>query len=173
MIGIWSKKGVQFSILIAWVAFTILAFRYFTYERLIDFDVNGQLLEANVDTFRKQLSQEFFAGLALPANSIINFTEPDCSCNKVTQIHINGLATTANKQNMSVLNMQPKNSQLVTSTPSVVITDSNSDVVYFGPYGAGLGCSNTDGLAQTVLDNYIKGFAANMIVADVKGCYCH
>lgn len=173
MIGIWSKRRIQFSILIVWVAFTILAFRYFTFERLIDFDLEGQLQGTNTGTFRELLSQEYFSGLALPANSIINFINPECGCNKVTQIHINGLVKSAHTQHMSVLNMQPNRSSLVTSTPSVVITDSNSEVVYFGPYGAGLGCSNTEGLAQTIFDNYIKGFSANMIVADVKGCYCH
>ncbi|MEP0354157.1 MAG: DUF6436 domain-containing protein [Paraglaciecola sp.] len=173
MIDTWSKKRVQFGVLLAWVAFTIFAFRYFTFERLIEFDLNGQLEGTNTAVFRTLLSQEYFSGLALPANTIINFISPECGCNKVTQIHINGLVKSAHKQRMSVLNMEPNHSSLVTSTPSVVITNNNSEVVYFGPYGAGLGCSNTEGLAQTVFDNYIKGFSADMIVADVKGCYCH
>ena len=173
MIMIWSRRCVQFYLLVGWLGFTLVAFRYFTFERLIDFDVDGLLLDINTLAFEQQLSVDMFDGLALPVNSIINFTDQECRCNKVSQIHINGLKATARKHEFTVLDVNPKESELVTSTPSVAITNNSGELVYFGPYGAGVSCSKTNGLAQTALDNYIKGYSVNMIVADVKGCYCH
>ena len=59
---------------------------------------------------------------------------------------------------------------VIPSTPSVAFADKKGGILYFGPYGLGLGCSDTVGYAKTMLGNYLKGYSANILVKDAKGC---
>ncbi|WP_413699741.1 DUF6436 domain-containing protein [Psychromonas sp. KJ10-10] len=61
---------------------------------------------------------------------------------------------------------------IIPSTPSVAIISNMGEVIYYGPYGQGIACSQTAGYAQTMLKNYLKGYIGNVVIKDAKGCYC-
>ena len=108
-----------------------------------------------------------------PERAIIHFTQTGCHCNNVSQRHIDSLNKQANASQFSVSSLQAGQLEgLIPATPAVAIIDQGK-LVYFGPYGQGIGCSQTSGFAQTVLNNLQKGFAANLVVSDARGCYCN
>jgi hypothetical protein len=165
-------KKRHLTIVGVWIIFTVLAFAYFSTERLVNFDVDNKLLEVDhlqlgryLETY--QSSQE--NGLA---NSVIHFSKPNCTCQKFSQDHIQDINKMAEDNQFSVTNVVLEQHDIIPATPSVAILDTFGEVIYFGPYGQGLGCSQTSGFAQTMLNNFVKGFSANIIIREAKGCYC-
>jgi len=78
----------------------------------------------------------------------------------------------ATNNDFNVINKTLTSDSLIPSTPSIAIIDDNGNTLYFGPYGEGIGCSQTGGYAKTMLNNYILGYSDQLIVTSAKGCYC-
>lgn len=174
MLALNSKvKKRHISIVIIWLSFTILAFAYFAKARLVNFDVDKKLHGIDHLQLATYL-QDFRATDSLGSGyRVIHFSQSNCDCQKVSQKHILELNKMAEDNQFSVVNVVVNKHEVIPATPSVAILGASGDVIYFGPYGQGLGCSQTSGFAQTMLNNLLKGFTANIIVDQAKGCYCH
>lgn len=166
-----NRKYFQISILISWLIFTFIGFMYFTFERLSEFDPNGVLKNISRNQFTQSFLDEKIAMSG--SNTIIHFYQTDCACNNSSETHIQQLNDVATKNNYSFVSLEVDNALLVPSTPSVAIINETNELVYYGPYGEGLGCSQTNGFALTVMNNHLLGYSANLIVQSAKGCYCN
>ena len=159
-------------IVAVWLMFTVVAFAYFSKERLVNFDIDNKLQEVDhlqLGNYLKTYNPSQNNGLA---NSVIHFSKPNCTCQKFSQDHIQDINKMAEDNQFSVTNVVIEQHDIIPATPSVAILDAFGEVIYFGPYGQGLGCSQTSGFAQTMLNNFVKGFSANIVVKEAKGCYC-
>lgn len=152
----------------SWLGITVAAFSYFINNRLVSFDANEKLAAVDHQQLAKSLTQ--YAELG--TNTVLHFSQPNCQCQQYSTAHIQDLTKLAKSNNFNVKNITINQHALLPATPSVAILDSVGNVVYFGPYGEGLACSQTSGYAQTILNNFVKGFAANLVIKSAQGCYC-
>jgi hypothetical protein len=107
--------------------------------------------------------------------TVYHFVDKRCHCTALTQSHksvIDGIAT---NDGFNVVNVDLEDSKFVpfiSSTPAILITDENENLLYVGPYSIGLDCSADNSLVDVVLSNYRQGFSSPTIISDAKGCYC-
>lgn len=162
----------QLMIVAIWVIFTLLAFGYFIADKLVDFDKQGKLkavtkqqLSSSLNVYLKDAGQD-------SENTILHFSQANCQCQQVSQSHIQGLDKIALANEFNVINVRLDGHHFIPATPSVAIVNRDGGIIYFGPYGSGLACSQTSGYAQTMLKNFLKGYEASFIVKQASGCYC-
>lgn len=165
-------KKRHLTIVVVWISFTVLAFAYFAKEKLVIFDINNKLQGVDHLQLATYLKNDFSSGTQGLGKKVIHFSKPDCDCQKFSLDHIQDINKIANDNQFGIMNVVLEQHEIIPATPSVAILDESGDVIYFGPYGQGLGCSQTSGFAQTMLNNFVKGFSANIIIREAKGCYC-
>ncbi|PKF61752.1 hypothetical protein CW745_10585 [Psychromonas sp. psych-6C06] len=162
----------QWLILIFWIVFTVSAFAYFTSDRLIDFDADDKLQGMDA----KKLSPHFEVYIKnTPVENkktILHFSTPDCECQINIKSHSKAIDRLAKRNAFQVQHITIDEHDVIPSTPSIAVLGNDGQVVYFGPYGQGLTCNETSGFAQTVLNNYLKGYANNIVIKEAQGCYC-
>ncbi|MFT6900264.1 MAG: hypothetical protein ACJAXS_000426 [Colwellia sp.] len=163
----------QLGVLTVWIVFTLSAFSYFVKGRLVDFDKSNKLTGIDYqeisNDFTRYTHQEKKAG----RTTLLHFSTISCDCQVFSEKHIQDLNKIANANHFIIKNIIVEQHNIIPSTPSVALIDESGEVVYFGPYGQGLACSKTTGYAQTMLNNYLKGYNANIVVKEAKGCYCN
>lgn len=155
-----------------WCVFTIVAFAYFITSKLVNFDPQNKL--QHIDNKKLYSALQPYA-INMPQglkNKIMHFYGPNCKCQQYSEKHIKAINNIAAKADFEIINIALTQHDIIPATPSVAITNSIGEVIYFGPYGEGLACSQTSGYAQTVLNNFLKGYADNTIISQAKGCYC-
>ncbi|MDG1750634.1 MAG: DUF6436 domain-containing protein [Thalassotalea sp.] len=155
-----------------WLLFTIVAFSYFISKNLVPFDAFEKLKGLKTHEVAKHFEKYILKENATSSPTILHFTNDSCRCNKFSQKHIDGINIIADVNQINVLSITINEDQLIPSIPSVAIIDQLGELIYFGPYGEGASCSKTSGFAKTILKNHIKGYSANLVVNDAKGCYC-
>lgn len=142
-----------------------------------------------------------FSGSALPlapgksaSNKplVVHFIDPDCTCNRFSEPHINHLSIYAlrNTTNRVVYSHPPPERRLllhelennalvkkllpyIPASPAVAIWDKHGSLAYFGPYSSGAICGRGDDLVQYTLDNLKRGDNPSWTNQEVVGCYCH
>ena len=160
---------IQISIIVIWLGVTIAAFAYFISSKLVDFNDNNKINYLDSHKLADSLKQYIE-----PTNrsTVLHFKQPDCQCQQFSEAHIKDINNIALANNFNVKNITIKGDALLPATPSVAILNNLGEVVYFGPYGEGLACSQTSGFAESMLTNFIKGYSADLIIEEAKGCYC-
>lgn len=164
----------HYIVLFLWLALTLLMAMYFITNRLALFDPNNKLLgKEGSDIIQSVREITALKNLGL-SNTIIHFTNDSCSCTKYSEDHKAAIDEKAKLDGFTVININLPSELLtiIPSTPSILIMDDAEDLLYFGPYSAGLACSKSNGYVEVVLKNYSKGYNSNLILSDVKGCYC-
>lgn len=160
----------QLIIVLIWLLFTLIAFGYFISERLVVFDSTDKLENIShqslSSSFKQYVSTE-------KTTTLIHFSNLKCSCQKYSKQHVEELNQLALAQHFNVVDINIEQHAKIPSIPSVALLNRSGELVYFGPYGQGIDCSQTAGFATTVLKNFIKGFSANVIIKKTKGCYCN
>jgi len=159
----------QLSVLFIWLSVTVAAFVYFIDSKLVSFNFDNKLSDVGHQQLANSLKQYIEP---TDYNTILHFYQPNCQCQQYSEAHIQDINNMAEANNFSVKNINIKDHMLVPATPSVAILNNSGEIVYFGPYGEGLACSQTSGYAQTILNNFIKGYDANLIIKEAEGCYC-
>ncbi|TWX57706.1 DUF6436 domain-containing protein [Colwellia hornerae] len=164
---------LQLGVLTVWIAFTLSAFGYLIKDRLVDFDESNKLAGIEYQQLSGYLLPYAKPVNRLGQNTLLHFSTPSCECQQYSEKHIENLNKLAGANNFVIKNVVINEHNIIPSTPSVALIDESGDVVYFVPYGQGLACSQTAGYAQTMLNNYLKGYTANIVVKEAKGCYCN
>lgn len=161
-------------IVFIWLGFTIVAAAYFVNDRLVNFDPESKLSNISTSAFVKKVISEFDLPSQMP-NTLITFSSEGCKCNQTSQEHLSDVNKTAKTENMSVVNiiLPQELSDIIPSTPSVLMLDNNSQLIYFGPYSEGASCGKGEGIIDLVMNNYKKGFNAELIISNAQGCYCN
>lgn len=163
---------LQLGILIVWLSFTIAAFSYFIDGKLVDFDSSQKLKNIEHTDISNYLSHYITHNNNDNMQTILHFSTPECDCQQFSEKHIIDINNLASSHGFNIKNISIKQDKVIPATPSIALIDSAGSVIYFGPYGQGIACSQTSGYAQTMLNNYVKGFKANIVIKDAKGCYC-
>jgi len=163
---------LQVSIIVCWLTFTATVFGLSINSRLVDFDGANKLNSIEYLEFSEHISSYIKTGLNGEKGNIIHFTSEDCHCNRYSKQHIEDINQLANKHSFNVEYISLREHDVIPATPSTAIVDNSGKVIYFGPYGEGLECNKTEGYAQTMINNYLKGFSANIVVKEARGCYC-
>ena len=161
----------QILIVLLWLVFTFMAFQYLTLARLKDFDPTGMLLSKSASQFVQQLNTN--NGNLQQSNTVIHFQQANCQCNKASESHAKNLEQLSHEHGFNFIRVELTDPNIIPSTPSTAILGNHGELVYFGPFGEGLDCSQTTGYALTMLNNYLKGYSAELIVSSAKGCYCN
>lgn len=159
-------------IVIVWLSFTVAAFVYLVSEKLVSFDLESKL--AGIGHLQLATALKPYVESVLPGkgNTVLHFSTPDCDCQQYSAAHIEDINKIATANDFSIIEVVINEHNFIPATPSVAIIDLLGEVIYFGPYGQGLACSKTSGYAQTMLNNFVKGYKANIIIKEAKGCYC-
>ena len=160
------------AIVLIWISFTVAAFSYAISEKLVEFDLNNKLTGIEYQQLATVLSPYLNSNFSQAGNTVLHFSKPGCNCQQVSEQHIQEINTIASNNSFNIVNVELNNHPVIPSTPSIAIVDNSGSVIYYGPYGQGLACSQTSGYAQTILNNFIKGFSANLVIKKAKGCYC-
>jgi len=154
---------------------TLIAAIYFITSRLILFDPKMKLMEKDSSFIVNEMRKiQALKKLDL-SNTIVHFTSNNCSCTKYSEEHKTSIDNQAKLDGFNVVNITLSNNLLsiIPSTPSILIIDNLEKLLYFGPYSVGLSCTQSNGYVETVLQNYAIGFNSDLIINDVKGCYCN
>lgn len=163
---------LQLAILIAWLGFTISAFGYFITDRLTSFDSDEKLKGVDYQGLSTSLAPYSGQIGNTAKHSILHFATPSCDCQKYSDAHIQEINKLAATHDFNIKNINIDKHDVIPSTPSIALVNESGEIVYFGPYGQSLACSQTAGYAQTILKNYLKGYSANTVIKEAKGCYC-
>lgn len=156
-----------------WLISVFISGYYFISIRLVEFDPDRhlptddtQLVQATAQAMRVDVN-------AL-SNSIVHFSQPNCSCTSYSQAHISSLNDTAKQNGFTIIQktIDAATGQIIPSTPAIMIIGNNAELVYFGPYSTGLACSATNSIVDITLQNYQQGFASHLINNEALGCYC-
>jgi hypothetical protein len=165
-------------VFILWLGSTLVAAVYFINSRLVPFDPNIKLLRQEGSVVMQytviQQVREITA-LKNLKNTVVHFTSNDCSCTQYSEEHKAAINEKARLDGFNILNINlPADlSTVIPSTPAILIIDDLDELLYFGPYSVGLACSASNGYVETVLQNYAQGHNSNLVISDVKGCYCN
>lgn len=157
-----------------WLILVVFAAKYFMQQRAIDFDPKGLL----VDVENNVLLATILASNRIqksPKNTLYHLYTEDCGCNKVTDSHMNSVFSLAKENSFTVehILITPDIRAYVPSSPAVLATDEQGELLYFGPYGEGAACSKSNGIIDVVLNNFFQGFKFSAIHSQATGCYCN
>ncbi|RDK06924.1 thiol-disulfide isomerase [Cupriavidus lacunae] len=124
---------------------------------------------------------------------VVHFWDPDCTCNKETDAHLNYLIQMYRNANVDFYSVQKPRThgqlaaflrgklkplakiegmQRLPATPSMAIWAANGKLAYAGPYSAGLVCSSTNSFVEPILDKLIAGQEVKPMGMMAVGCYC-
>lgn len=160
-------------ILVLWLSCTYAAFVYVVNKQLVDFDPSGWLAKAQPQIVKNRLQSSL--AIDTQGKSVVHFTQANCDCQQFSARHVESINQMASKAKFNIsqieLTAESASNAMIPSTPAIAIIE-NGELVYLGPYGAGVGCSEVSGFAQTVLNNLIKGFSDKILISQAKGCYC-
>lgn len=155
-----------------WLVFTIAAFSYITSEKLVSFDPEKKLKDVTTQQVVNQLERYLHNNSKYSQATVLHFSTPKCDCQAYSEQHINEINQLASDNNFDISNIVITEHNIIPATPAIAIISSLGELIYFGPYGQGIACSQTSGYAQTILKNYVKGYISNTLVKEAKGCYC-
>lgn len=158
-----------------WLILTFIAAIYFITGRLTLFDPTMKLSRSESTSIVQKITEIEALKERDLANTIIHFTSDDCFCTKYSEEHKAAINKKAELDEFNIININlPADlATIIPSTPSILILDEVEELLYFGPYSAGLACSESNGYIEVVLKNYAQGYNSNLVMSDVKGCYCN
>lgn len=165
-------KPLYYILVGLWLIIVISSFVYLVKQRLVDFDKEFKLLNTPISMMLDVLSSH--QGHSLK-QTIFHFYDSQCGCTILTQEHKETIDLIAKEDNFNIVNIDITNSNIINfipSTPAILITDRNENLLYVGPYSTGLDCSADNSLIDVVLSNYRQGFSSPVITTDAQGCYC-
>lgn len=158
-----------------WLVLTLIAAIYFITGRLTLFDPNMKLSGTVSNSIIKHVRELEVLKKVNLSNTIIHFSSNNCSCTQYSEDHKEIINKKAKLDGFNVINIHLPTDTLtvIPSTPSILIIDEAEKLLYFGPYSAGLACSESNGYVEMVLQNYAQGYNSGLVINDVKGCYCN
>lgn len=165
----------HYAVFVLWLVLTLAAAVYFITGRLLPFDPNRKLLGQDSSVVIEQLKEISALKNINLSNTIVHFTSHECACTQYSEDHKRAINKQAKSAGFDVININiPADLfTIIPSTPAILITGGVEELLYFGPYSAGLACSESNGYVETVLKNYAQGFNSDLVISDIKGCYCN
>ena len=168
-------KKFHYLLVAVWLLCTFLLAGNFIADRLVPFDPQGKLANAN--------GVEILTALGLDSDklrdsrngTLVHITSEACFCSDFTLEHQSILDEMALQDELKVVRISDEKidkGKLIPSVPAVALLDANGKLAYFGPYSEGLACTESNGLVEVVMNNLRHGFNPELVVNDTTGCYC-
>lgn len=165
------KQRKHYLVLFCWLLSVLVSAQYFIAQQSVAFDPADRLMDLNSESLLQQIIAEH--NVSIQSFQIVEFVSADCHCNRVTELHKRKLENFANQNGVGFSSIEIDSSNSVTSTPSVLVTNNQGELVYFGPVGEGIGCNENTDVVQTAITNYQLGFNPSLVNAQAEGCYCN
>jgi hypothetical protein len=173
---LWVQQNVTRILLPIWVIWLAGAFYYFSSNDLVLFDPEDSLASASLDMSFDQDVVAYFNQRSLSTHKqVYHILDPNCHCNAISEDHRHALNQgTFNQAGYQTQSLPYRNfSNILPSSPAVVIFNDNNELVYMGPYSAGLSCNTSNSFVEAVFTQALKSdFLGAVIVHEAKGCYC-
>lgn len=172
----WLQQNVIAVLLPVWLIWLAAAFYYLASNDLVFFDPNDDLASISKDvTFDTDVVAYFNKQSLSTKSQVYHLLDDNCRCNSISEDHRQGLDAgtfTDAGYETQILSYQPF-SNLIPSSPAVVIFNDNDQLVYMGPYSAGLSCDSSNSFVERVFNySLISEYLGAVIVHEAKGCYC-
>jgi hypothetical protein len=167
-------RRYHYIVFVLWLILIVIAAKYFLFDSLAVFDPQNKLAQDSTAII-SQIKSDLAIKSIPSKKTIIHFTSDDCSCSILSIPHKTIINKKATNNDFEVRNivLTKENNNVIPSTPAVLVLDEVGELIYLGPYAEGLECSVDNSMVDIVLENYIKGFNANLVINDAKGCYCN
>ena len=159
-----------------WLIWLAVAFYYFASKDLVLFDPNDELASLSIDLSFDKDVVDYFQQRSIPTqNRVYHLLETDCRCNTISEAHRQDLNLGAFADAGYQTQVLPYQdfSDIIPSSPAVVIFNDNNELVYMGPYSAGLSCNSSNSFVEGVFKHsLVSDYLGAVIVHEAKGCYC-
>lgn len=175
-------RWVYIVIALIWFAAAMFAVNWVGNNKFTEFDPNLQLSEAIMSlSFEDEFTQLLPSQLTnnTKIGQIYHVLQGDCFCERLSDSHRKSLNSWAEKNDVGYqkldLSQYPILQSYVPSTPAVIVTNQQGNLVYFGPYSSGFGCFENSGLVDEKVDAYFsQGNSSEKayIQSEAEGCYC-
>ena len=169
-------KTKHYLLVTLWLLFTFVAAGYFIQLRLVEFDPDQQLYGLSRQEVQLELEQLLALTSGDSQGKIIHFSSENCRCNKLAQRHKSSINRLASADGLGIVDYEiaslPDNFPLP-SVPAIALFDKQGELAYLGPYSQGLGCGESEGMIEVVMNNLRHGMNPELILNDAKGCYCN
>ncbi|WP_100642709.1 DUF6436 domain-containing protein [Alteromonas facilis] len=160
-----------------WFALVLLLLGWFATEQLAVFDHNGKLYDkiTQEDSLVAALTA---SGAELPqgVKVAIHIEDKQCLCQWVATKHIVSVKSLAEAQgfmNLSItLDDIPSLQDWIPSVPAIILLSERHDIVYAGPYSAGMYCSAGNGIVEPYITKAPDLELGPAVPFDAEGCYC-
>ncbi|TDF39764.1 hypothetical protein EYS14_09680 [Alteromonadaceae bacterium M269] len=171
-----SKRPIQVLVPI-WLIWTALAFYYFASKDLVLFDPNDDLASMSGDmAFDSEVVALFQSRSLDTTKRVYHLLDDSCRCNSISEDHrqqLNFGAFAEAGYSAETLPYQPF-SNVLPSSPAVVIFNERNELVYMGPYSAGFSCDSSNSFVERVFKHSLTSdYLGATIVHEAKGCYCN
>lgn len=175
-------RWVYIVVAFIWFAAALFAVNWVGTNKFTEFDPKLQLSEAIMSlSFEDEFTELLPLSEINRANigQIYHVFQGDCFCERLSESHRNSLNLWAQSNDVGYqqLNIRehPNLQQFIPSTPAVIVTNQQGDLVYFGPYSSGFGCFENSGLVDEKIDAYFAQENPSekaYIQSEAEGCYC-
>lgn len=159
-------------ILLFWLMATVLAFWWFQFRNL-----------GNFDDYWASFQGAEFLGLQMENSEtplVVHFVDDSCSCSRFSVPHIAELeekyaGKARFKSYQDSLPFQVTDAQSVLQVPAgpaVAIWSASGEMAYFGPYSSGAFCGDGEDLVSKVLQSLADGVNPEWLNNEAVGCFC-
>jgi hypothetical protein len=172
----WVSHNVITLLLPIWLVWLAIAFYYFASNDLVLFDPNDDLASLSQNMSFDQDVVSYFNQRSLPTqNQVYHLLDSSCRCNDISEQHrqdLNiGAFADAGYQTQTL--PYQEFTDLIPSSPAVVIFNDKNELIYMGPYSAGLSCDSSNSFVERVFKHaLVSEYLGATIVHEAKGCYC-
>jgi hypothetical protein len=172
----WGRKNTLSILIPFWLIWLAAAFYYFASNDLVLFDPEDSLASASQDMSFDQEIVSYFEQHSLSTHKqVYHLLDENCRCNEISEAHrldLNiGVFNDSGYETQTLSFKQFSN--ILPSSPAVIIFNSNNELVYIGPYSAGLSCDSSNSFVESVFkQSLISEYLGAIVVHEAQGCYC-
>lgn len=184
------KKALRWALLffIIWITLLASAYWYFLVKPQQWFDADMQqppvLADARQQQSLRGLLQRHFPQLQQGTAWFVRIKQAGCGCERFVELYHQSFAAQADPAEMQVVVVDLSDQALteaelkllqtlIPATPSVVLFNSDAEVVYFGPYHQDGICNAENSYLEPVLQALQQGQSLSVLNTLVYGCFCH
>ncbi len=163
------NKAARLYITAFWLLGCVGGLWLVTTQRAIEFDPEKTIQGAD-------WPQKIHANLPLKHGraTLLLISDQNCRCNDVSQTHRRKVLNDARNAGLEVMELDSTSriSRFFPAVPAALLLSDDRQILYAGPLSVGLACAISDGIVDTVIANFGKGYNSKLLVSDTFGCYC-
>lgn len=173
------RKFISWMLLFGWAALLLVAILLYGDRQLSEFDPQGTLIHHSTNPGFDSKITHIMRNYGVEANTLVHIvSEKNCYCDTLAAPHqtqlLNKLSTPGYSTITIALAQLPDLAEILSSTPALIIIDSNYKLRYLGPYATGYGCFTGKDLVDEISQYATtSNYFGAVINSDTQGCFCH